>query len=148
MGVDIYLNSIWGPWSEGFQRSGRAKEIMKNAENPVRGAEAMYDVFRSSGGYFRNGYNSGDVMWAMGLSWQDTVSPMLDAEGHLPVEKARELLAMIEERPLTKERLARHYFEHMTNGREEHPVRGRTYQMMLDAADAAAGYPPQPAGGG
>ena len=35
------------------------------------------DAYIVSGGYFRNGYNAGDIMWAMGLSWWGTVSPML-----------------------------------------------------------------------
>ncbi len=71
-------------------------------------ASKMFDEMRASGGYFRNGYNSGDVMWAMGLSWPHTVGGMLDSEGYLPVERARKLLAMIEARPLTKERLTQH----------------------------------------
>jgi hypothetical protein len=96
-------------------------------------ATEVYDAMRASGGYFRNGYNAGDVMWAMGLSWFSTVSPMLDTERRLPVARARELLAMIEERPLTRSRVARHIFEHMTDGVEPHPITGPTAEMIEEA---------------
>jgi hypothetical protein len=61
-------------------------------------------------------------MWAMGFSWPHTVGGMVDSEGYLPVERARELLTMIEPRPLTKERLTQHYFDHITQGVEQHPI--------------------------
>jgi hypothetical protein len=95
----------------------------------------------ASGGYFRNGYNAGDVMWAMGLSWPDTVMPMLDADDRLPIERARELLAMIEARPLTREVIGRHYLENMTNGREQHPTTG-PIAWIVDGAEAANKLPP------
>jgi hypothetical protein len=42
----------------------------------------------------------------MGLSWSNTVAPMLDKKEFLPVSRAAELLALIESHPLTNERLA------------------------------------------
>jgi hypothetical protein len=41
---------------------------------------------------------AGDVMWAMGLSWHGTVEPLLDKKRYLPIERAKELIAMIEAR--------------------------------------------------
>jgi len=62
MGADLYLNSVFEPWW---------------AKNQVRAFNApdcdSTSEMRASGGYFRNSYNSGDVMWAMGLSWPHTV---------------------------------------------------------------------------
>ena len=54
-------------------------------------------------GYFRC---ADDLLWAMGLSWSNTVGPMLDDKGFLPVSRAAVLLALIESRPLPNERLA------------------------------------------
>ena len=86
MGADIYLGSI-------------RKQFDGNSEESQTSQQRSSDVT----GYFRNSYNDGDVMWALGLSWWGTVSPMLEDDFWLPVRAARELLAMIEERPLTKE---------------------------------------------
>lgn len=98
----------------------------------------------SVGGYFRNSYNLGDVMWAMGLSWPDTVGSMLDSDGYLPLERARELLAMIEAKPLTKERLTQHYFGHMTNGVEQHPITGLIARSLPGENNMVLPAPPPP----
>jgi hypothetical protein len=71
---------------------------------------------------FRNSYNDSDVMWAMGLSWRDTVRPILDADGRLPVQRARELLALIEEHPLTDPWLTEHYVQRVGTGGNEPPT--------------------------
>jgi hypothetical protein len=129
MGADLYLNSVWEPWW------ASNKERLHNA--PTAGvssisaaATEIFDEMRASGAYFRNGYNSGDVMWAMGLSWPHTVGGMLDSEAYLPVERARELLVMIEARPLIQERLTQHYFDHITHGVEQHPVTGWLFRSL------------------
>jgi len=130
MGVDIYLKSISDPFIKEY--------VKRPAPNAGRDPFAIYDDYRASGGYFRDGYNSGDVMSAMGLSWSDTVTPMLDAENRLPIERARELLAMIEARPLTRERLARH-FQNMTDGIDQHPVTGHIMTALRQRATAGDG---------
>jgi hypothetical protein len=89
------------------------------------------DIYlHSSGGYFRNSYNAGDIMWAMGLSWPETVLPLLDDESDLPIPRARELIELIEARPLTRERVALHMFENMTSGVNEHPTTGLIERVM------------------
>jgi hypothetical protein len=105
MGVDIYLNSIFEPWFEAFKGSEAERKVQ--AEVRESGPDAYFDAYRSSGGYFRNAYNGSDVMAACGSSW-DTVYKMCDAEHRLPVDRARELVAMIEARPLTREGYTRH----------------------------------------
>jgi hypothetical protein len=74
-------------------------------------------------------------MWAMGLSWWGTVVPLLEDDFWLPVQAARELLATIGERPLTKERLTRHYLEKITGSVNEHPAMGPVSRKL------AAGVP-------
>lgn len=53
-----------------------------------------------------------------------SLASMLNSEDYLPVGRARELLVMIEARPPAKERLTRHYFDHITHGAEQHPITG------------------------
>src|SRR5262249_12584895 len=110
MGVDIYLMSVWEQWEQanpGWNRWG--DEPFATADELKSAVEAVFDKASSSGGYFRNGYNAGDVMWAMGLSW-DYVHEMFDAERRLPIDRARELISIIEARPLTRECVAKHFF--------------------------------------
>ena len=60
----------------------------------------------SGRGYFRDPYNSWDLLWQFRLSWWTDVIPMLDAERYLSVEKAAALLTMLKERePVFEENL-------------------------------------------
>jgi hypothetical protein len=138
MSAELYLQSIHEPFVENLRK--RPLDELAGLIDPSNPAslDAVFDRFRASGGYFRNGYNAGDCMWAMGLSWWGTVSPMLK-RGYLSIKCARELVAMIEERPLTRERLAAHYFDNMTNGVEQHPVTGPTHKMIDDVVTAETG---------
>jgi hypothetical protein len=93
MGVDIYLESIHLPHLERLENIPLNERMTPLAaqtaeEEAHERANALFDGMRSSGGYFRNGYNNGDVMWVMGKSWPDTVGPMRDADGYLPIERA------------------------------------------------------------
>jgi hypothetical protein len=142
MGVDIYLESVWKPFEE---------EILKNSSSsPSKAVSDMeafiqrhYDEMRASGGYFRNGYNAGDIMWAMGLSWNGTVFPMLDEDCCLPITRAIELVEMIEARPLTRDVVAAHLFEHMTDGINTHPVSGAIMEMVEMAKAEVTNEKPQ-----
>lgn len=128
MGVDLYLPSIYDPVAANEDNFRPDSPF----EDPVQHMTAIYDKMRATGGYFRNGYNSGDVMWAMGLSWSGVVGPML-TDGRLPIERAQELVALVEAHPLTDERLGRVYLAELTNGVDLHPV-----QRMLDRVLAEA----------
>ena len=118
MGVDIYLNSIWDPW---FEAHGKVAVERVFAEHPdsndgrLAAFIAAIKAYESSGGYFHNAYSAPDVMFAMGLNWFGTVLPMLEGpDDHLPVGRARELIAMIEARPLTNMRLIRNFYLELT----------------------------------
>jgi hypothetical protein len=128
MGADIYLQSVWKPFAE---------------NNPPRApmpGTTVFDEMRASGGYFRNSYNNGDVMWAMGSSWQ-AVGEMLDEYGYLPVDRARELVEMIEARPLTREQVIAHVFGDMCN---DHPLIGRVRKTLHKLAAKNGEQPPDP----
>ena len=90
MGVDLYLNSVWEPWwADNMERVLNEPDVetTSDAASNAAAASKMFDEMRASGAYFRNGYNSGDVMWAMGLSWPHSVGCMLDLRG-LPARRA------------------------------------------------------------
>jgi hypothetical protein len=128
MGMDIYLRSIHEPFVANLKGKGwRTTDL-----------QALFDKLRESGGYFRNGYNVGDVMWAMGMSWDD-IFPLLDRGCRLSIYHARELIGMIEARPLTKESIATHYLKNMTNGVNEHPKTGATFRRIENVVE-----PPTP----
>jgi hypothetical protein len=141
MGADLQLSSIFDPWLDAYWAKREAQP--RDVQEALALAHNTYDDYASSGAYFRNGYNAGDVMWALGLSWHGTVKSMLDESHHLPTDKARELVAMIEARPLTRESVGKHLLAHMTNGKEEHPVMGPIHEMMVEAA-VEAGVPAGP----
>ena len=60
--------------------------------------------------YYRDSYNSGSVLWAMGLSWWTDVLPMLDDEGTLNKEGIETFLELIEDKPLS---VSSDFIEHM-----------------------------------
>jgi hypothetical protein len=130
MGADIYLQSIYEPWMAEYEKQPLpALGRIDSTEDLLAACSNAFDDFRASGGYFRNGYNSGDVMMAMGLSWWGTVLPMLDADGRLPIDRARELLAMIEARPLTREVVALHYLAMAEAMAQPHADRDRRAEI-------------------
>jgi hypothetical protein len=133
MGADIYLQSLYKAFEMAIAPFDASTETAEDFGN------RFLDAQRVSGGYFRNAYNAGDIMWAMGLSWNGTVSSMLDDDGCLPIAKARELIEMIEARPLTRERVGAHIFEHMTDGVEPHPICGPIMQKVEEAIAAERG---------
>jgi hypothetical protein len=116
MGAEIFLHSAWDAYCERLpllKEQGRVDPITQ--ADPIhlgRGVWHLASVADSiamdeermvGNGYFRC---ADDLLWAMGLSWSNTVGPMLDEKEFLPVSRAAELLALVESHPLTNERLA------------------------------------------
>jgi hypothetical protein len=145
MGADIALLSVWTPFRVTTIDPMEPPEIESGAD-AVAFQNFIYALSETSGGYFRNAYNENDVMAAMGMSWWGTVLPMLDDDCRLPIDKAKELIAMIEAKPLTKDTLGRHYLE-MSSGmyshrgidklkaelkREGHEVHEREFDVRFD----------------
>ena len=116
MGAEIFLHSAWDAYCERLalpKERGRV-DPMTNVDPmhlgrgvwhlaSVADSIAMDEERMVGNGYFRC---ADDLLWAMGLSWSNTVAPMLDEKEFLPVSRAAELLALVESHPLTNERLA------------------------------------------
>jgi hypothetical protein len=148
MGVDIYLESIHLPHLERLENIPLNERMTPLAyaaqtaeEEAHERANALFDGMRSSG--FRNGYNNGDVMWVMGKSWPDTVGPMRDADGYLPIERAKELISMIEAQPFTAEYLRDFWFRNIRNRPPQH-LSGQIMAMVYKAAGQSEIVPEQP----
>jgi hypothetical protein len=114
MGAEIFLYSAWDAYCERLpllKERGRIDPVTK--ADPMHLGRSLWhlasvvdsnatDEERMVGnGYFRCG---DDLLSAMGLSWSNTVAPMLDEREFLPVSRAAELLELIENHPLTDER--------------------------------------------
>ena len=115
MGAEIFLHSAWDAYCErlpSFKERGRVDPTTKADLHLGRDLWHLASVADSiaaaeqrmvGDGYFRCG---DDLLWEIGLSWSNTVAPLLDEKEFLPVSRAAELLALIESRPLPNERLA------------------------------------------
>jgi hypothetical protein len=124
MGVDISLPSIMEPYWRQYPKGPSwvfEGENPTSAEECIQQSRAWYEELAATGGYFRNGYNAGDLMFAMGRSWEEVYN-MLDARRRLPIEKARELLALLEATPLTVHYVANYIFRHWSSGKDTHPI--------------------------
>jgi hypothetical protein len=49
----------------------------------------------SEDGYFRDSYNGTSVLWTLGLSWWQDVTPLLNEEGELGGENLKKLRDMV-----------------------------------------------------
>ena len=139
MGADIYLESIWVPFAEKLSPLTPTPGL--DLPDALSALDDYFEGMQASGGYFRNSYNAGDVLWAMGLSWP-AVGKMLDQGDYLPLERARELVEIIEARPLTRQQVAAHIFENLIDGVERHPFIGLV-QRSLERALAETGEEPR-----
>src|SRR5262245_5711456 len=110
--VDLFLSSVWEPWFETFFTGKADLKLRRDmAYNPPKAIDAIREAFRSSGGFYYNGAKTTDVIAATGLSWDSICAKCDDdVDGHLqlPIEAARELVATIEARPLTRARYTRY----------------------------------------
>jgi hypothetical protein len=103
MGADLFLHSAFDPyygeWQRRFDEAVRDRDALD--EKDPKQVEAQERVQQCFGkmyetGYFRDSYNSSNVLWKFGLSWWDDVIPLLDDDHHLSVENARKLLTLLD----------------------------------------------------
>ena len=123
MGADLYITNEIQPlhdklqplFEDALEKRGAIEDTDSNeyklASERVSG---LYNELYPDTCYFRDSYNPSSVMWALGLSWWTDVIPMLDDEGNLSSEKAKELVSMIEDRTINlredQETIGEEYF--------------------------------------
>jgi hypothetical protein len=138
MGVDISLPSIMDLyWKQNPKGpSWVFQKIPTTVAEHSQQTQDWYNALAATGGCFRNGYNAGDLMFALGRSW-DEVYQMLDTERRLPIEKARELLAILEATPLSVQFVANYIAKHWSSGKNTHPVTGGLSALMEEVEGEA-----------
>ena len=107
MGADLYLNSIFQPnferyealfgeWMErrdGLQKDGHNAEAKEAQIKVEEYHDKMYEQ-----GYFRDSYNSSNVLWLFEVSWWEDVAEMMDDEGMMSPAYAQILMQMVSDR--------------------------------------------------
>ena len=92
MGADLYLRPVFEPNRKKWE--GKFNETIKKRDACEKGALAWnryqqeaHECFNQmyAEGYFRDSYNSSNLLWKFGLSWWTDVIPMLDEERKLTV---------------------------------------------------------------
>ena len=123
MGADLYISSEIKPLHEKlnplFEDAVRERDAIEDKDSrehelASEKVNGIYNELYPPTCYFRDNYNSSSVMWALDLSWWTDVIPMLDDEGNLSSEKAKELVSMIEDRTINlrsdQEEIGEEYF--------------------------------------
>jgi hypothetical protein len=126
MGADIHLESIsnrarhmYEPlFNDAVKRRDLAKTEGMKAEWQHK-VEKYHDAMYPEEGYFRDSYNASSVFQVMDLSWWELGDALLDESNHLPIDKAKVLLADIEQCPITYEKVTAHYEQHKLHESKE-----------------------------
>jgi hypothetical protein len=130
MGFDMWLPSIFD-FSDRRQVETALASVKRDDVNPIKNIELMYDAFRATGGYYREGYNKRGLLTLMGMSWLEIMKRFEDPTV-LPPAHARHLLAELEARPFTKAMLL---------GEERRPD---CHIDMIETLMGRANQPPDP----
>lgn len=65
-------------------------------------------MFCVDNGYFRDSYNSSNLLWVLGLNYWAWLGGFVDGKGFLHPQHARIILQKIESKPVTETRVRRH----------------------------------------
>jgi hypothetical protein len=106
MGIDIQIDSIHEPYvTNGIDAffAGMERDGVLPREMPER----MFRWQEGSGGYFRAGYNAGNVLDFMrgyrgSGDWRDVIEPHLSGDWYLSIEGVKALIAWTAARPITR----------------------------------------------
>lgn len=105
MGADLYLMSQFEPHNElwakrldkALRRRDRSKEGTPEYDDAQKETERCFAEMYSSG-YFRDSYNSSNLLWRFGLSWWEDFAELLDRWNRLMPKRARKFLKMLKRR--------------------------------------------------
>jgi hypothetical protein len=104
MGADVYLQSVsnkaYKEWNPKFDEAVAKRDALPDdASEEERAAaqaevEAMYDKMYGQG-YYRDSYNSSNLLWLLGMSYWTDVEKLLNQEGTMSVTNMEKLLAKV-----------------------------------------------------
>ena len=108
MGADLYLNSVfrkhrdryapkfdhWVAKRDTLHKAGQQEAANEAQKQVVRYYDKMYQR-----GYFRDSYNSSNLLWLFELSWwQNVLDALVDQDGKMSPENAKRFLWLLEDR--------------------------------------------------
>lgn len=106
MGADMYIQSLhkkcYDEWHKEFEfrvslRDAETDAIRK--EQLQESVERAYDKMYAEG-YFRDSYNSTNLLWQIGLSWWEDINKLVNKQGFISLRNIRKFKQMIETRPI------------------------------------------------
>ena len=96
MGADLYMEKSY---KQRMQKHNEELNLLKESNNQEEVLKLL-NYLHDQDVYFRDSYNAGNTLWAMGLSWWTDISPMTDSQGILEEKGIKTFLNMIEKTPL------------------------------------------------
>ena len=105
MGADLYMNDAYKKREK--KLAPQIQEALDNRkanpddEDAHQKAMDLYDKLYTKDVYFRDSYNSGSLMWSLGLSWWEDVQELIDNEGDLHPLQIQKLLNIIKSREVS-----------------------------------------------
>ena len=100
MGADLYMNDAYKKREK--KLAPQIQEALDNRkanpddEDAHQKAMDLYDKLYTTDVYFRDSYNSGSLMWSLGLSWWEDVNELIDNEGDLHPIQIQKLINMVQ----------------------------------------------------
>lgn len=118
MGADLYIEKIHHPlmqqYAPLFEAAVRRRDSLpsnsKAAHAAQREVTKYYDLMYSEG-YFRDSYNATSVLWRLGLSWWQDVTPLCTRNRKLRHDKLCQFRGMVASAKLelpSKEEIEKH----------------------------------------
>jgi len=110
MGADLYLNSVfrkhrdryapkfdhWVAKRDTLHKAGQQAAADEAQKQVLKYYDKMYQL-----GYFRDSYNSSNLLWLFDLSWwRDVLEVLVGKDGKMSPENAEHFLRLLEDREL------------------------------------------------
>ena len=109
MGADLYMNKTYKINEKKYRP--KLEKLMAEKANYDDGSKEfkearkklmkLYDKLYSSDCYYRDSYNEGSLLWALGLSWWDDIMKLIDDEGNMSAIRADEFLDLLDGAEIT-----------------------------------------------
>jgi hypothetical protein len=108
MGADLYLNSVFQKHHARYapkfdhwvaKRNALQKAGQQRAADQAHKQVLTYFEKMNERGYFRDSYNSSNLLWLFDLSWwQDVLEVLVDKDGKMSPRNAKRFLQMLADR--------------------------------------------------
>ena len=108
MGADLYLNSVFRKHHDRYapkfdhwvaKRKTLYKAGQREAADGAQKQVLKYFEKMHERGYFRDSYNSSNLLWLFDLSWwQNVLEVLVDQDGKMSPENAESFLRLLEDR--------------------------------------------------